>query len=71
MLQIAKIILVERQGIAQDCGGILDRIALRQPGLNRFCHEKAAGCDQGDQQGDETLMGHGEARCCLDFGTAV
>jgi hypothetical protein len=39
--------------------------------VGRFGCKEADRCDQCDQQSGKTLMGHGEARCWLDFGTAL
>ena len=71
MLEIAQILLFKGERIAQDRSRILDSIALGQAGVGRFDCKEADRCDQCDQQSGKTLMGHGEARCWLDFGTAL
>ena len=71
VLELAQVCLIEGECVTEDRCGILDGIALGQAGIGRCCQPEASGGDQGDQQGAESLMCHGEPRCCLDFGTAV
>ena len=59
MLQIADVVLVERQGIPEDRGRILDGIALWQISPCRGREDEEEDTAQSDQSGLEMLLGQG------------